>query len=64
MSMIAPAARSAPTRKTAQPAVLCDQMVRLAQDADRAGFRIAAEHLAYLASTMLGAPDELRSNQN
>ncbi|WP_162530744.1 hypothetical protein [Rhodovastum atsumiense] len=31
------------------PLVLCDRLLALAQDADRAGFAITAEHLLHLA---------------
>lgn len=40
---------------------LGDRLVRLAQDAERAGFRVAAEHLAYLAAQMFKNADTLRS---
>ena len=35
------------------PLLLSDRLLTLAQDADRAGFRVAAEHLLYLASEVL-----------
>lgn len=31
------------------PLVLCDRLLTLAQDADRAGYAITAEHLLHLA---------------
>jgi len=31
------------------PLVLCDRLLTLAQDADRAGYTITAEHLLHLA---------------
>lgn len=34
------------------PLVLCDRLLTLAQDADRAGFAITAEHLLHLAHTV------------
>lgn len=37
----------------ASPLVLCDRLLTLAQDADRAGFAITAEHLLQLAHTVL-----------
>jgi hypothetical protein len=36
----------------ASPLVLSDRLITLAQDADRAGFAITAEHLVYLAHTI------------
>ena len=33
--------------------VLCDRLITLAQDADRAGFAITAEQLVHLAHTVL-----------
>lgn len=47
-------------RQPASPLVLCDRFLRLAEDADRAGFRVAAEHLIYLADQVLDAPETLR----
>lgn len=35
---------------TADPLVICDRLLRLAQDADRAGLAVTAEHLVHLAS--------------
>lgn len=40
----------------ASPLVLCDRFLRLAEEADSAGFRVAAEHLLYLASQVLDDP--------
>jgi hypothetical protein len=37
---------------TASPLVLCDRLLTLAQDADRAGFAVTAEHLLHLAHTV------------
>ncbi len=42
------------------PLVLCDRLITLAQDADRAGFPVAAEHLLYLASEVLDEPATLQ----
>ncbi len=39
------------------PLLLCDRLLSLAQDADRAGCSVTAEHLVQLAHTVL---DELR----
>ncbi len=49
MSHLATADRSAPQ---ASPLVLCDRLISLAQDADRAGFIATAERLVRLAHTM------------
>jgi hypothetical protein len=38
---------------TMSPLVLCDRLLSLAQDADRAGLRGAAEHLLELADVVL-----------
>lgn len=38
------------------PLVLSDRLLTLAQDADLAGFRSAAEHLLSLASKVLDSP--------
>jgi hypothetical protein len=35
------------------PLVLCDRLLRLAQDADRAGYLATADQLVYLANTVL-----------
>jgi hypothetical protein len=37
---------------TPSPLVLCDRLLTLAQDADRAGFAVTAEHLLHLAHTV------------
>ena len=42
------------------PLLLSDRLLTLAEDADRAGYRIAAEHLLYLASEVLDEPDNIR----
>ncbi len=34
------------------PLVLCDRLISLAQDADRAGFLVTADHLVQLAHSM------------
>ena len=41
------------------PLMLSDRLLTLAEDADRAGYRVAAEHLLYLASEVLDNPAEL-----
>lgn len=38
---------------TVSPLTLCDRLLTLAKDADRAGLRSAAEHLLNLASEVL-----------
>lgn len=41
------------------PLLLSDRLLTLAEDADRAGYRITAEHLLSLASEVLDQPIEL-----
>jgi hypothetical protein len=41
-----------PTPKTS-PLLICDRLLALAQDADRAGCSVTAEHLFHLAHTVL-----------
>ncbi len=41
------------------PLVICDRLLSLAQEADRAGCAVTAEHLLHLAHTVL---DEKRPN--
>ncbi|HUB12063.1 MAG TPA: hypothetical protein VMB34_08905 [Acetobacteraceae bacterium] len=48
------------TKPVFSPLLLSDRLLTLAEDADRAGYRIAAEHLLYLASEVLDEPDNLR----
>ncbi len=43
----------------ASPLVLCDRLLSLAQDADRAGYVTTAEHLLHLAQSVF---DEKRAN--
>jgi hypothetical protein len=43
---------------TMSPLVLCDRLLRLAEEADHAGFPVAAEHLLYLANEVLDKPAE------
>lgn len=50
-----------PQEPTFSPLLLSDRLLTLAEDADRAGYRIAAEHLLYLASEVLDNPVELSS---
>ncbi len=38
------------------PLMLCDRLISLAEDADHAGFSIAAEHLLELANEVLDRP--------
>jgi hypothetical protein len=38
------------------PLMLSDHLLRLAEEADGAGFRVAAEHLLVLASQVLDQP--------
>ncbi len=35
------------------PLMLCEQLIRLAEEADRAGFAVTAEHLVHLAYGVL-----------
>lgn len=44
---------------TASPLILCDRLLTLAEDADRAGFAVAAEHLLFLAYDVLEQPRPL-----
>ena len=46
-------------QKAASPLVLCDRLITLAQDADRAGFAVTAEHLVHLAHSMFEEPRTL-----
>jgi len=46
---------------TFSPLLLSDRLLTLAQDADRAGYRVAAEHLLDLASEVLDPPERLHS---
>jgi len=48
------------TKPAFSPLLLSDRLLTLAEDADKAGFRIAAEHLLYLASEVLDEPENLR----
>lgn len=41
-----------PTPPPPSPLMLCDRFLTLAQDAHRAGFEVAAEHLLYLAGSL------------
>ncbi len=38
------------------PLVICDRLLTLAQDADRAGFTVTAEHLLDLANNLFEEP--------
>jgi len=51
---------AAPTNFRISPLVLCDRLLRLAQDADGAGLRDAAEHLLALAADVLDSPAPAR----
>lgn len=44
--------RPRPPAPPLSPLVLCDRLIGLAQDAQRAGFAVTAEHLLYLAETL------------
>ena len=48
------------TKPAFSPLLLSDRLLTLAEDADRAGYRLAAEHLLSLASEVLDAPDCVR----
>lgn len=43
------------------PLMLSDRLLTLAQDADRAGYRVAAEHLLFLAEEVLEEPQKLNA---
>lgn len=47
-------------RPAFSPLMLSDRLLTLAQDADRAGYRDAAEHLLSLAEEVLDQPLPLR----
>lgn len=51
-----PRIAATPGSSKASPLVFCDRFLRLAEEADSAGFRIAAEQLLYLASQVLDGP--------
>ena len=55
MSQIAPAPQTA-----FSPLMLSDRLLTLAQDADRAGYRVAAENLLFLAEEVLDRPQRLQ----
>lgn len=57
ISQIVPAAR--PTAFS--PLMLSDRLLTLAQDADRAGYRLAAENLLFLAEEVLEQPQHLQA---
>lgn len=40
--------------------VLCDRLLTLAEDAERAGFSVAANHLLYLALQIIDDPVSLK----
>lgn len=42
--------------RPASPLMLCDRLIGLAQEADRAGFMKTAEHLVFLAHSVLDEP--------
>jgi hypothetical protein len=53
-------ARVTPSEQPAfSPLVLSDRLLTLAEDADRAGYRLAAEHLLFLAEDVLDQPQKL-----
>lgn len=45
------------------PMTLYSRLLDLAEDTDRSGFRVAAEHLFYLALQVFEHPDELQGTQ-
>jgi hypothetical protein len=48
--------REPPPTPQSSPLVLCDRLLTLAKDADRAGFAITAEHLVHLAHSVFEEP--------
>ncbi len=48
------------TKPAFSPLLLSDRLLTLAEDADKAGYRITAEHLLSLASEVLDQPDSVR----
>lgn len=57
ISPIVPANRQA----AFSPLMLSDRLLTLAQDADRAGYRLAAENLLFLAEEVLEQPQRLQA---
>jgi hypothetical protein len=43
------------------PLVICDRLLTLAEDADRAGFSVTAEHLLHLAYNVFEEPRRLHA---
>ncbi len=56
MPSLSPTPSAAAPPPTASPLILCDRLISLAQDADRAGFAVTAEHLVHLAQAMFEEP--------
>lgn len=56
MPTLSPNPSTAPPPPLASPLILCDRLIALAQDADRAGFAITAEHLIHLAEAVFEEP--------
>ena len=48
------------TKPAFSPLLLSDRLLTLAEDADKAGYRITAEHLLSLASEVLDQPETVR----
>ncbi len=57
------AASGSPRPLIPSPLVLCDRLLTLAQDADRAGFIITAEHLLHLAHVVFDEPIRRPANR-
>ncbi|HBK08689.1 MAG TPA: hypothetical protein DDZ81_23020 [Acetobacteraceae bacterium] len=51
-----------PTKLT--PMLLCDRLLALADETDRAGFQVVTEHLMYLAFQMVDDQAGLKNNDN
>lgn len=47
------------TKMSSSPLVLSDRLLALAQDADRAGYAVTAEHLLHLAHTVFEEKPQL-----
>lgn len=54
MPTLSPTPSTPPPRPS--PLILCDRLITLAQEADRAGFAITAEHLVHLAESVFEEP--------
>lgn len=49
-----------PSLSAPSPLILCDRLLALAQDADRAGLAVTAEHLLHLAHAVFDEQEHTR----